>query len=76
MSLYTTLIEAGVECGNWQSDLYFPANETTQKILADFPKEKAIAKTFKSEIDGQRNYEVPFAFDPYWEKKFSPVVDS
>ena len=71
MSLYTTLVEAGVEVSNWQSDLYFPINDTTRQILASFPKEKAIAKTFRSNVTRQPTYEVPFAFDPYWENKFS-----
>jgi hypothetical protein len=71
MSLYTTLVEAGVKVGNWQSDLYFPVSDVTREILAGFPKEKSIAKTFKSNIDGKPTYEVPFAFDPYWEKNFS-----
>lgn len=71
MSLYTTLVEAGVEVSNWQSDLYFPINDTTRQILASFPKEKSIAKTFMSNDTKKLTYEVPFAFDPYWEKKVS-----
>lgn len=71
MSLYTALIEAGVDVSNWQSDLYFPANDTTRQILASFPKEKAIASVFTSNDTKKPTYEVPFAFDPYWQNKFA-----
>ena len=69
MSLYKALVDAGVEVSNRYSDLYFPVNEKTEAILAKFPKEKSITKRFKSEVDGERTYETPFAFAPYWEKK-------
>ena len=75
MSLYTALVEAGVEVSSWQSDLYFPINDTTRQILASFPKQKAIATTFTSNDTKKPTYEVPFAFDPYWENKFPKGVD-
>lgn len=68
-TLYKTLIAAGIECSNWQSDLYFPVTEQTKDILARFPRQKANATTFKSSIDGKLIYDVPFAFDPFWEPK-------
>ena len=71
MSLYTALTEAGIEVSNWQSDLYFPVNDTTRQILAGFPKEKSIASVFTSNDTKKPTYEVPFAFDPYWENKFA-----
>ena len=67
MSLYTDLIEAGVEVSNWQSDLYFPRTEATRAILARHPEVKA--SVFKSNTTGQPTYEVPFAFDPYWDAR-------
>lgn len=69
MSLYQALVEAGVEVSNRYSDLYFPVNETTEAILATFPKEKSVTKRFKSEVNGEQTYETPFSFDPYWENK-------
>lgn len=69
MSLYTDLIAAGVKCSNHQSDLYFPVTDETARILAQHPKQKDIATTFRSNIDGLLCFDVPFAFDPYWEKK-------
>lgn len=69
MSLYQALVEAGVKVSNRYSDLYFPNNQETAEILAKFPKEKGIAIKFVSEDTKESMYEVPFAFDPYWENK-------
>lgn len=71
MSLYTDLIDAGVQCSSHQSDLYFPVTDKTVAILAKYPKQKSITYTFRSNIDGVLCFDVPFAFDPYWENKFS-----
>ena len=69
MSLYTDLVDAGIETSNRYSDLYFPVSQESAEILAKHPKQKGIALRFKSNTDGKQTYEVPFAFDPYWEKK-------
>lgn len=69
MSLYTELIEAGVPVSNWQSDLYFPRTVKTAEILRRHPLQKQSATIFRSQIDGSLNYDVPFAFDPFWEKR-------
>jgi hypothetical protein len=71
MSLYTDLVEAGIEVSNWQSDLYFPVSQVATEILAKYPKQSR--SRFKSNIDGRSMYETPFAYDPYWESK---VVDT
>ena len=71
MSLYTELVAAGIETSNRYSDLYFPVSEESTKILTAYSKEKSIAQRFKSNIDGVMTYEVPFAFDPYWEGKLN-----
>lgn len=67
MTIYQDLIAAGIECSNWQSDLYFPANETTKQILDKYPG--AYYSVFKSNRAIGPMYEVPFGFDPYWQPK-------
>lgn len=67
MSLYTDLIEAGIEVSNWQSDLYFIVTEETREILSRHPLQKSNATTFKNQVTGRRCYDVPFAYDPFWE---------
>ena len=70
-TIYETLTAAGIECGNWQSDLYFPATPQTREILNQYPKQ--VRSTFKSNIDGRMMYECPFAFDPFWDAR-KPVT--
>ena len=74
MALYQDLIEANIECSNWQSDLYFPVSEQSRNILAKYPVQKASATTFKSNIDGKLWYDVPFAFEPFWDILCSRLV--
>ena len=71
MSLYTDLVEAGVKISNHYSDLYFPVTDESAAILAKHPKQKDIATTFRSNIDGVLCFDVPFAYDPHWEKNFT-----
>lgn len=71
MSLYTDLIEAGVKVSNHASDLYFPRNAQTMEILVRHPLQRVNATVFKSNIDGVMTYDVPFAFDPFWERRKS-----
>jgi len=66
MSLYTDLIEAGQPVSNWQSDLYTPVNEVTRALVK---KHGHKAEVFTSQIDGKPWFDVPFQFDPYWEKR-------
>lgn len=68
-TLYEALTAAGIETSNWQSDLYFPSTPESRAILANFPREKAIASGFTSNADRRLMIEVPFAFDPYWERR-------
>lgn len=67
MTLYTDLVEAGVDVSNWQSDLYAPVNETVREILKRYPNQSR--SIFTSAIDGKPHYEFPFAFDPFWERR-------
>ena len=67
-TIYEELITAGIECSNWQSDLYFPVTDQTRAILKNHPNQTR--SIFKSNIDGRLMYECPFAFDPFWNARF------
>lgn len=67
MTLYTDLVEAGVEVSNWQSDLYAPVNETVREILKKYPEQTR--SIFKNQINGEPWYDFAFAYDPFWEKR-------
>jgi hypothetical protein len=66
MTLYTDLIEAGQPVSNWQSDLYCPVNSATRELLN---KHQLKATVFKNRVEGGLWYDVPFQFDPFWERR-------
>jgi hypothetical protein len=67
--LYAMLKAAGVPTDHHESDLYFKATKQGLEILRHFPKQAQNARGFKSEIDGTRWVDVPFAYAPWWEKR-------
>lgn len=69
-TLYAALVAAGIEISNHESDLYFPVTPESKAILARFPLQKSNAKAFRNEAPpnvGQLWYDVPFAYEPFWE---------
>lgn len=68
MSIYKAMVEAGVEISNHYSDLYVPVNPTTIALLADY-KFKTNVQLFKCQITGLPYYDIPFAYEPYWEAR-------
>lgn len=72
MTLYQELIAAGVEVSNHESDLYCPVTEQTTALLKKH--DKTMATKFRNQRPpnvGQWWYDVPFAFDPWWEARAS-----
>jgi hypothetical protein len=71
-SLYQTLVDAGIETDNHESDLYFPATPESLAILARFPLENGNATHFTNQAPphvGEQWVDVPFAFVPWWKKR-------
>lgn len=68
MTLYESLKESGVPIDNHYSDLYFLKTPESVAILKRFPLKHGLATMFKSQIDGKIWVEVPFSFDPFWDK--------
>ena len=67
-SIYLQLKEAGVQLDNHESDLYALVTDESKRILQSY-KYKSQVTTFKSEIDKKLWFDIPFAFEPYWERK-------
>lgn len=67
MSLYRDLLEAGIEVDNHASDLYFPITPQSTVLLQRYPVLRQNATTFTNQITQTRWYDVPFAYDPFWE---------
>lgn len=68
-SLYKALCCAGIPIDNHESDIYFEITARSREILARFPDWAKGVKRFTSNIDGKPNYEVSFAYGPFWNAK-------
>ena len=69
MTLYQEIVAAGIPIGCHESDLYFPVTEQSREILARYPLQKGNATTFINQVEGGRWYDIPFAYDPWWESR-------
>jgi hypothetical protein len=67
MSLYEEVKETGGYTANYESDLHIEVNETNKAILDRYPIHAANAEPFKNDVTGKWCYEVPFAYDPWWQ---------
>lgn len=68
-SLYQAINDAGIKTNHHESDLYFPVTKQSTLILYRYPEAFKICSIFQSEIDEKPWYDIPFHFEPYWDKK-------
>lgn len=54
----------GIPWGHHCSDLYIPVTPETTELVNDY-EFKGNVTTFKSALDGERWYDIPFAYTPY-----------
>jgi hypothetical protein len=66
--IYEEMVAAGVETANHESDLYVPANPTTQQI-ADRYEFKCNVTRFINNITGTVWFDIPFAYTPWWDRR-------
>jgi len=64
-TIYEACKAEGIETDNHESDLYIPATYRTRELLKKYGKR---GEAFTSQIDGTRWYDVPFSFDPFWDR--------
>ena len=65
-SLHQQLLAAGVEVDNHESDLYAKVTPESTRIIEESGHSSSV---FTSQIDGKRWYDLPFAFEPFWNAK-------
>jgi len=65
MTIYEQLKAAGVPLDSHESDLYALVTPESRAIVEASTHSRS---TFVSQIDKRRWYDLPFAFDPFWEK--------
>ena len=69
MTIYAELKAANVPMGSNASDLYCPVTPVSQAIIDRYAFKKSV-KTFKgTKPAGSLWFDIPFAFDPFWEGK-------
>jgi hypothetical protein len=71
MSIFTSAVRRNLTRDHWQSDLYLKDCQEARELIALFGKEKD-SKSFISAKDKCKWIEIPFAFDPFWEKLDTP----
>lgn len=67
-TIYQKMADAGVEINSHYSDLYVPVNDVTIEIV-EYYKYRKIVSVFRDQVSGKLSYDIPFAYDPYWNKK-------
>ena len=69
-NIYDELKAKGIPLDNHESDLYALKTPESEAIIKawDFPHN---VTTFKSQIDGNIWYDIPFAFKPWWDARLS-----
>jgi len=70
-TIYEKLLELGIkenEIDTHCSDIYVLKNEISDSFVNDYPF-KNIVTIFRSELDNKRYYEIPFAYEEYYNKR-------
>lgn len=68
MSIYQILKQAKVPLDSHESDLYAQCSDKSKELLKNYEFLDSV-KVFRSQVDKKLWYEIPFAYDPFWEKK-------
>lgn len=71
-TLFDKVVEAGLEYDNHYSDLYIKVSDKARELLHAYPFGRQV-KSFTG-TDGEFWYEVPFAFDPFWQGEGKEVL--
>ena len=66
MTIYQDLKKANVPIDNHASDLYCKMTTESATIMASY-KYKQNVTVFNSNITKELWYDIPFAYDPFWE---------
>lgn len=66
MNIYQQISDAGIPIDHHESDLYALVTPESTAIINKYAF-KCNVKTFTG-TNGQRYYDIPFAYEPFWEK--------
>ena len=71
-SVYETLKFAGCRMAHHESDLYVKADPASRRVLREMLDDRRLVnrpELFSADDGSGFWYELPFAYDPWWEKK-------
>ncbi len=71
-SIYRQMVEAGQKISNHATDLYVKVTPESRVIINSYQFKRNVT-TFISQLDHERWYNIPFAYDPAWEAKCAKV---
>ncbi len=66
-NIFEEIKKNNIEFSHHESDLYIPKNEITEKIINNYEFKRNVT-VFHNQITHNKWYDIPFAFDPFWEK--------
>jgi len=71
MSIYTEMVQAGIQIDCHESDLYVIDCPESRAILANHGKrpDDWNVQQFTSQLDGKGWLDIPFQYSPFWEIK-------
>lgn len=67
-SIYQHMVDAKVQIDSHYASLYVPVNETTSLILKSYGQKRNVM-TFIHEFDKSKWFDIPLAYEPYWDAK-------
>lgn len=56
------------EISNHESDLYLKVTQVSEKLIAEYEFKKSV-RMFFNQVDKCYWFDIPFAFEPFWNKK-------
>jgi len=66
--IYEELKNRGIPISSYNSDLYVVVTNETKEIIDNYEFKYNVTK-FVDSVDGLLKYDIPFAFNPYWERR-------
>lgn len=72
MNIYKAALELGVEIDNHESDLYIPVTTETRNLVHMYEYRQNVT-VFTSQIDGKPWFDIPFAYEPWWQNAANQV---
>lgn len=66
-NIYERAVAAGLKVDNHCSDLYLPVNVASQELVENYEYKGGVTM-FRSQIDGEAWYDIPFAYEPWWNR--------